>query len=452
MSSNITVRDIERDIGSKIFWIKEEQRLFNVNQKYKNLTFSDFLMTLDDFYMFTYSSKLKKSTWMVLCWLRYITRNDGFAKVSHKEMVNTFCRDGEKISSSTFFSCIDELIENEVIVKIKSKKVYNGLSQNDDNMYALISKSDIVYNMLDCIHNNPMLSTFDAYQQCIGEVVEEKVEKVKTPQPVAGSTGNKIKDKQKLKLLMAKDFRKIRETVDKFFTFLGSYNTSNVISNGRKLDILMTLKNEYMSIEFTLEEIEAAMNKTMANTVKNSRKNFKREKYMFAILNAQIEYEDEEPENSKATELAKEAEEKVKKSYFNKAKGITEEEYKEQVKKLSTILNHYNTVIHEYDEDGISGLTEKLVKMAKFVAKKFKDYADFKKHSVARNKYLTSNGIAELVEYDRKWNRVIEWVTDNDAEEPIPLSRIKELKEKNPSVFVFSKYEIFDGKEELQNE
>lgn len=436
------------EIDGAIFRLKEEQKNWNLKQGYRELTFSDFLLLLDDFYLFAYSSKLKRSTWQVFNWLRYITRNDGFAKISYPDLIAMFCRGGEKMSSPTFFKCIEELVENELILKVNTKRVYNGKYQNGDNAYAIVSKTDIIYSMCDVLHETPGITPYEAYEKAIG-LQPEEAKKVK-PQPKEGSTGSKVSDKNKLKLIMVKDYRPVKDVVEKFFTFLGSYNKSNNIALSRKLDILVTIRDEYLTIGFNLDDIVYAMKQTMAKT-SNKSQNFKRERYMFAILNNQIEYEEEEPENEVADKLSKEAQDEITVNYKGGYYDVLDEaDYKVELKKISTISNYHKQVINAYG-DKVDGYEAKLVSIAKLIDKKLENYASHKKMSIQRIRLLGGHSIAEYVEFDNKWNRLISWVYEED-EKPVPLSVLKEIKALRPEVFVFSKYELFDSKEELIGE
>ena len=437
------INKIKDELGVSIYWYSYEKQNWD-SDNYSGLSFGEFLSLLDDFYLFEYSNAIKNSSWMVFNWLRLLTRPNGYAKVSYNDVVRIFCSNGKKMSSPTFFSAIDELIEKNMIVRLNTYKVFDGRFQNDDNVYAIVSKTEYVHKMCKLLSDDPSYASYDLY----AKVADIEYEEVKSkPQPKSGSTGSKGKDLRKLKLLKAGTFSGISKTIDKFFAFLGSYNATGKISVSRQLDFLVTVKEEYLTIGFTLDDIKYAINKTIANTSKSNGKNYKRERYFYAILNAQCEYDEDDSENSVAMEMGKEAQNEIQSSYVSSYNSIGKDEYKEHLEKLTRVNGYHKQLLKEFD--GASGEYEvKLVKFASLIDRKLEDINSYKKYSTKRIRYLLENGIAEMVEYDRKWNKVIEWVYDNN-DKPVPLNVMKELINSNPDVFVFSKYEIFDGKDDI---
>jgi hypothetical protein len=427
LHKNIDFFNIRKQYGD-IFWLKLERHKFNKEHRYKDMDFDEFILIMDDYYLLNYASKLNRNSWLLFSWIRFLTRSNGFACLSYNEIMNIFCENGTKISKPTFFNCIDELIKQNLILKIPTYKICSGNEKylKDSNAYAIVSKSSIIYEICDMMQTKHC-SSLEAFNIMNSEVVKLSKGKVRS----------KINSSNKYKLLRLK-FRPIIKLLDDFFEFLGSYNKSGKVAISRKVKILEMLK-EYIDGDFTFDDLSYAINVTMRNTAKGG--NIKKERYMFKILEAQVDHsEDEKSENVVADKLSKKAEKTLEVKGNNKlSKGIDETKYKEEVKRLLTVEGYCKTIIGTYKTVN-NEFEDKLVKSAKIIQGKFNLYKNNSSYLANRIKVLSKYGISENSVYDKKWNRHIEWFDENDK--PVSLDKIKKILKENNSEFKITKYDI----------
>lgn len=394
-----------------LFWQYDEFVSFNSCKRYTNITFDKFLNVMNDYYLIKFSSSLSRNAWLVFCWLRSVSYEDGFVQDSYDSLVSLFCKyGGTKISKPTFFKCISELEKADLIVSIGTK----DKNLSGKNIYCICDKTYIVYQLCDIIDGKVNMPTAMAL-----DILEHKKQNTlfdvdeNTPPKTAKKKRHKLSDDKRYSLLMKSFFRPISNEIEDFFTFIGSYNRTGRISVSRKVKILLGLK-EYLACDFELSDFVYAFNLTMKNTVRGN--NPYRERYMFKVLENMCEYED--VDNEVADELSKKAEKKLssqhQKPHYQSRPSISKVEYDSEKQKLMRVEKHYRFVIDRYSKDApISEYEDNLYRLALAIKKKFDAYSANGDIDYERMMYLRGLGYFEYFSYDSKWNRVFAWKTDD---------------------------------------
>lgn len=440
---------VKRQCDKPLFWQEDEFRNFTMSYKYLNISFDKFLNLLDEYYLFTYSAKLSRNCWLVFQWLRYMSKRDGFVYASYDKIIEVFCKDGDKISKPTFFKCIDELVEKDLITSINTKTCLNGAMIKGCNIYGIVDKTYKVYEICDIIEHNSNINLIQAIYE-----IESKNKK-----PLFNVDGDnikksknndkpKLKDEHKFKLLMNTVFKDIKKDIEEFFVFIGSYNKTGKIALSRKLKILLGLK-EYIGYGFDLGDFVYAFNITMRNTKLGN--NPYRERYMFKILENMCEYE--EVDNEVAEELSKKANDKLQKEYKSTntksfvRDGINQTTYNIEKNKIMSIENYYKTILSIYNKDKpVNKYEEHLFKIARAVKVKFDTYDNNSKNDIKRIECMRKRDCFETVGYDDKWNRIINWI-DSDGNN-IDKKQVYKYFNEDKIDIVYTKYDIVGDENE----
>lgn len=225
------------------------------------ISFVDFLMCIEDFYVFVYSHKVSRTAWMVFTWIKTLVRYDGCVKLSYKDIVNKF-GDGNVLSKPTFFKYVAELESYGLIKRVANKRLFNSEYQNDANTYMVVSKVNEILPLL-----SGMDSREDFYEELnlnfgVNVVAKEKVKKIQSNNDEKQYTYEQVME----------EYVDVKTELNDFFLFLGSKNKSGKIAKSRQEKILNVIRNIYPYDD----DLKYAISQTISKGVKN-------ERYLYAI-------------------------------------------------------------------------------------------------------------------------------------------------------------------------
>lgn len=408
--------DIIRRKFPDVFCIDNLRSIYKTNKDDLEMSFVDFLLYIEDYYLLKYSSKLSKTAWWLFTLLRHLVREEGFVKLSHSEIIGYFCteQDDATISKPTFFKYIDELESFGVIKRFNNKKLFATTYQNDSNTYVVINKMNEILEV--CKQTTDRQSFHDLVK---GTVVSKK-SKVKKIQ--SGKSDTETYNE------ISEYYRDVFSVLEDFFKFLGSPNKSGNIALSRKVKILSFIYER----DVAEDDVTYAVSATIKKGVNS-------EKYFFAII--RNIYDEPEVNNSDDNEIRKKYMAKNN-GQFNS--GMTLDEYNTTRHQLVNDEFKYREVLSNLDSvEQMNEYENKLYNAAMVISKKMKLHDKYSERCADRRRILKKKGIYEQAVYDKKWNRILTWFYDVD-ESPVPLNVMKQIKKEFPYLFGFYKYEVAD--------
>lgn len=479
--SDLNFNQVQKMTPKEIFWPFGETVAFEKRHGYKHTSYHKFDMIMTNWYTVKYSMRLSRNAWLMFCWLKILVFEDGFVHDSYENIMEVYGKNGgQKISKPTFFKCIEELENLDLITTIRDKP--KG-KMKGCNIYCLVDKSLIIHKICLAVDFEKDVSIAEAIRlsevkkKTLFDLSTERVNKV--PEPPAKKKKIVLPDDKKYRLMMAV-FKKINKEIEEFFEFIGSYNKSGHIAITRKIKILRVMLHYYNDGWF-LEDFTYAMNLTMRNTKKGT--NPYRERYMFKILANMAEPEDENGEeivNEVAERLSKKAEEKLapnkpkqkQKPPYNPNYALTapigtvlnrdiyEKEKAAMLKGGSQTSNAYKEIMYKY-EWATDKYGAHLYKIAKAIERKYEVHSVFDNENdyEARHDCLKKYGYYEKEEYDDMWNRIYSYYRSTDYNNPddydeygdlLPDEQIDsqiaiDLFKKHKVTFYLSKYDSVEG-------
>lgn len=392
------------------------------DKKYNfSISFVEFMMCIEDFYTFVYSTRLSKNGWLLFTWLRTLVRYDGYVTLSYKDISNKFNMDEKSIiSKPTFFKCISELESYGLVKRLTNKKTFYGKYQNESNTYIVVSKVKEIVQYLDgmedmsCFYNTLRKNFF---------VDNESKD---------NNNVKKADKKTDYYALLLKEYKKITNVISDYFEHLGSGNKTGKISFSRKNNISKYL----LDCELQQSDLSYCLEQTISKGVSN-------EKYTYAIIR---NIRNEQPNSNTKTELQK----KYTKTYIssNTNNGMSKESFDELLKLAFRSRNAYKTVLQRLWEQGILKKTnknvyeDKIIRCCNLLKKKaetLKTYRDTIWFD--RNKILEKYNIWEEM-IDTKYLDQKSSFVYADSGEKVPLSKVIKIAKKHKDVFVYGKYQI----------
>lgn len=420
----------------------KERETFSKIEKYHNeISFDTFVSLLDDYYTIEYSGSLNRTTFLVFKFFLILTRYDGFIKISYDEFIKKFCCTGAKIGKTTLRKCIQELIDKDLICAMETDNVLeNGSYLNGCKVYGIVDKSNVIYQLCDIklLHKQADIFTLmslykkqDSKRKYLFNIDGLEVDTKENVKTTKKKKKSNLSDKTRYKALMKTLFKNIKNEMEEFFEFLGSYNKTGQIALSRKVKILDATKH------YADEDIIYAINLTMRNTLTGN--NPYRERYFLKILRNLYDEDSDVEVNEKATELSKKADEKLKQKNTGNVKS-KDDLYRREVERLRTISGYYNECISKY-KDSSDTVGKKIYKIAKGIARKMDAFDDVYDNVCKRERLLQTVGWNESITNDRKWNNVIVY-TDSDGNKVSKDVAVKKMKSLGITP-MYTKYDIF---------
>lgn len=416
--------DVIRRKFPNAFCVDNLRIVYKANRDELSMSFVDFLMYAEDYYVLKYSNVLSKTAWWLFSLLRHLVRYDGFVKLSYSDVMNYFGGGESSISKPTFFKYIGELEQFGLVKRFNNKKLFDTKYQNDSNTYVVIGCIDEIVEICKQITDMKSFRANVLSDNDVGEITQQTKRKLSD-----GKT-----DVEEYNELIDY-YEPVISSIEDLFEFLGRQNKSGKIALSRKLKIL----NFLYEMEVYNEDIDYAV----AQTIK---KNIKSEKYFFGILRNMYKNDEQSSDDENDDLRQKYA------NNDNTSSGMSYEEYLSERRLLLNSmdrLEHYKSVIFRLKDKRRNSYEQKLYNAAIIISNKIDGYSDaYGERSANRRMMLRKKyGIYEFTSIDKHFNRIILWRYGEDDDcEIVPLSVMKKIKADNKSLFDVYKYEIPNGR------
>lgn len=418
--------DVIRKKFPDVFCLDNLRRIHKRNQDDIIVSFVDFLMYAEDYYLIKYAGKLSKTAWWLFSLLKGLVRRDGYVKLSYSDIMAYYCIDGKSaISKPTFFKYVDELESFGLVRRYNNKKFFGTGYQNDSNTYVVISCAKEILDICREVAHGGSFRELVLESDNVAPVMDNVSDKPK-------KQINKNADMKAVYEDNKSYYEDCWSTIEDFFEFLGEGNKSGRISLSRKAKILSVMRD----IDVDVSTVEYAVSQTIKRGIRS-------EKYFLKII--KNIYDDSSNDTQDVSG--------VQSRYMNREPNrecMSKERYIKERGYMLEDLEYHKYIIEEFDsvdERDMNDYERKLYRAARVLEHKAKAHKEGKKVSTERRMLLEEKyGIYERQRIEKNHDRTVTWFYDVERTKMVPIEDMRKIKRKHKDLFKMYKYMYPDGR------